>query len=198
MEAAPFRSAVESYLHDGEALVETARLDGGWLALTDRRLLVYAAHRDALVATPRANVVAVGTGTHVGAVRGTGVAPRLALYGLVAVGAGVAARTLRGTFAVVDSVPDSAPGVGPLLAAFGLLRSGLATVAALAVAGGLLAVLVAAAIGLRWLDARREAVVVETLDGAVRLPGDPAVVDETATTVADHLEERPDPADLLA
>jgi len=35
-------------------------------------LLVYAAHRDGIVATPRANVVGVGTGTHVGSVRGAG------------------------------------------------------------------------------------------------------------------------------
>ena len=198
MGTASFRSAVGSYLRDGETVVETARLDEGWLALTDRRLLVYAVHRDGVVAVARTNVVDVGTGTHVGAVRGTGLAPRLALYGLVAVVAGLAARTARGTFAVVGSVPDSAPGVGPLLAVLGLLRSGVATIAALAVLGGLLAVLVAAGIGLRWLRARREAVVVGTLDDEIHLPGDPETVTAAAAAVADHLDDRPDPDDLLA
>ncbi|MFB6157342.1 MAG: hypothetical protein ABEJ34_05830 [Haloferacaceae archaeon] len=198
MSSPEFESAVAPYLHDDEAVDVGVVLDGGWLAITSRRCLAYAADEDRLRAVDRAEVVGVERSV-TSAEDALARAPRLFVYGLVAVGVGVGTRRVAETLAVdlTGAGTGSVPAVGSVLALVGLFRRGMTALGRVALAVGALLVLGSVALAAYWYRSRRPVVVVETVDATVEVPG---TDEEVATAVADlrgALGDRPDPADLL-
>ncbi|MFB6282302.1 MAG: hypothetical protein ABEH40_09810 [Haloferacaceae archaeon] len=191
-----FADAVDPYLRDDERVVTGAVLEGGWLALTPDRCLVYAADEERLRAVERAGITGLDR-----TVRADGGDPRravrLGVYGLLAVAVGRAADRVNASLAVDLSGTAGAPGMGSLLAVIGLVRQGLSTVGLIGPAVGALLCLAAVALGLRWYRSRRPALVVETTDGPLRLPGTADEVDALLTDLRGALGDRPDPGTLL-
>lgn len=191
-----FEDAVDAYLRDGERVVAGAVVDGGWLALTPDRCLVYAADEDRLRAVERVDVTGVDR-TVVAADGGLGYAVRLSVYGLVAVGAGVGADRVSATLSTGLAGTADVPAVGSILAVLGLVRTGLTALGWIARAAGVLGLLAAVVLGVRWYRSRRPAVVVETVEGPVSLAGTGAEVDALLADLREALDDRPDPGALF-
>lgn len=193
---AGFDDAVDPYLRDDERVVTGAVVDGGWLALTPDRCLVYAADEDRLRAVERTDVTGLRRTVRADE-RSLGRAVRLTVYGLVAVGLGLVADRLGASLSVDLAGTAGAPGVGSLLALIGLFRRGLATVGLVAPVAGALLCLAGVVLGLRWYRSRRPTLVVETVDGPVLLPGTGSEVDALLADLRDALGDRPDPGALF-
>jgi hypothetical protein len=148
----------------GERVAAQVDLSDGWLAVTDRQVLIHRGTRDPpLVTVPRPNVAGV-------ALRRAGdgpvmrYAPRVAVYGLLVVVMGLLFGALVPASAV--DVPQDSPAAGSL-GFVSALTSGLQLLGDLAVLVGALALVGgAAAFGYRLLAGGRF-VVVERADGSV-------------------------------
>lgn len=191
-----FDDAVDPYLRDDERVVAGGVLDGGWLALTPDRCLVYAADEDRLRAVHRADVTGIER-TVVATAGNPGRALQLSVYGLVAVGAGLGADRVSATLSTgLDGTAD-VPAVGSVLALVDLVRTGLTALGWIARGVGLLLVVGAVALGVRWYRSRRPTVVVETVEGPVRVSGTAGEVDALLADVGEALGDRPDPGTLF-
>jgi uncharacterized membrane protein (UPF0136 family) len=189
-----FDDAVEPYLHDGEQVVAGAVLDGGWLAVTPDRWLVYAAAEDRLRAVARADVTGI-EGTTTANTASLARAVRVAVYGLVGIGVGVGANRVGAALAAgLDGTTD-VPAVGSLLALIDLVRRGVTLVGLIAPLVGALLLLVAVAFALRWYRSRRPTLVVETVDGPIRVAGTHDEIEGLPAALP--LDDRPDPGTVL-
>lgn len=177
--------------YDGERVVERAPLGGGWAAVTTHRVLAYNPAADRrFEAIDRPNVRGVDVDAS-GNRRQLGWGLRAALYGVVAVGGGVALRAMdvAGTLAVGDAA-RTAP-VGGVLAVTDALASAVATLTSLLLVGGGVLLCVAVVCFGRYLRTRRPALVIERFgDGPVRLSAPRSDGERAATTLSDALEER--------
>lgn len=190
-----FAEAVDPYLRDDETVVTGAVLDGGWLAVTSRRCLVYDAGADRLRAVQRTDVTGVER-----AVDSPGYlvwVPRLFVYGLVAVGVGWGARRVGRTLSTGLSGASDVAAFRSMLALVGLFRRGVVVFGHVALAGGLLLVLAAVGLGAHWYRSRRPAVAVETVDGTLRVPGTAREVDAATADLRGALGDRPAPGTLF-
>ncbi|MFB6304637.1 MAG: hypothetical protein ABEH47_05680 [Haloferacaceae archaeon] len=191
-----FDAAVAPYLRDDEEVTAGLVLDGGWVALTTRRCLVYVAGEDRLRAVDRTELVGVERSTT--SARGALVrAPRLVVYGLVAAGVGVGTRRVAGTLAVDTSGTGDVPAVGSVLGLVDLLRRGMLALGRVSLLVGALLVVAAVALVGYWYRSRRPAVVVETVDGTFRVPGTDGEVSEAVDALRAAVADRPDPGELL-
>lgn len=191
-----FDEAVDPYLEADERVAAGAVLDGGWLALTSRRCLVYAADEDGLRAVRRTEVTGVervvtSADAHLARV------PRLAVYGLTSVGVGIGARRVGRTFAAGLAGTGDAPAFGPVLQLLGLFRTGVAVLGRLGLAAGALLLLAAVGLVLLWYRSRRPAVAVETVDGTFLVAGTDREVSAAVDDLRDALGDRPDPGSLF-
>jgi hypothetical protein len=162
----------QRFCYAGERVVAAESLGAGWAAVTSHRVLAYdpAADGRRFVAAARPNVSDVVVDAS-GDRRLLGWGLRAGVYGLAALGGGVALRAVEFASALsVDPGAGSAP-VGGVLAVTDALVGMISLLTTLLLGGGALAVLVAVALVARYRRTRRPALVIERHgDGSIRLP----------------------------
>jgi hypothetical protein len=162
----------ETLCYGGERVVERTPLAAGWAAVTTHRVLAYnpAADGRRFEAVDRPNVSDVSVDA-AGDQRLLGWGLRAAVYGLAALGGGVALRALNvGETLSMDPSGTGAAPVGSVLAVADALAAALSVLTTLLLVGGV--GLVVGALGLlaRYLRTRRPARVIERFgDDPVRL-----------------------------
>jgi len=162
----------ETLCYRGERVVERTPLGTGWAAVTTHRVLAYnpAADGRRFEAVDRPNVSAVVVDA-AGDRRLLGWGLRAAVYGLAALGGGVALRAMNlGETLSMDPSSTGAAPVGSVLAVTDALAGALAVLTTLLLGGGV--ALVVGSLGLltRYLRTRRPTLVVERFgDDPVRL-----------------------------
>ena len=176
----------------GERVVERTPLGAGWAAVTTHRVLAYDPATDGrrFEAVDRPNVSDVAVDA-AGDQRLLGWGLRAAVYGLAALGGGVALRAMNlgQTLSVEPSGAGAAP-VGSVLAVTDALAGALAVLTTLLLVGGV--ALVVGTIGLlvRYLRTRRPALVVERFgDDPVRLSVSRGDGERAARALSAALEE---------
>jgi hypothetical protein len=179
------------HCYEGEQVVTSAPLGAGWAAVTSHRVLAYnpAAEGRRFEAVDRPNVAGVDVDA-AGDRRLLGWGLRGLLYGLAAVGGGVALRAMRiGETLSVDAA-GSAP-VGGVLAITDALAAAVTTLAALLLVGGV--ALAVGGLGLvgRYLHTRQPALVIERFgDESVTLSTPRSDGEHAARTLSEALRER--------
>ena len=162
----------ETLCYRGERVVERTPLGAGWAAVTTHRVLAYnpAADGRRFEAVDRPNVSDVAVDA-AGDRRLLGWGLRAAIYGLAALGGGVALRAMNlGETLSMDPSNTGAAPDGSVLAVTDALAAALSVLTTLLLVGGV--TLVVGALGLlaRYLRTRRPALVVERFgDDPVRL-----------------------------
>jgi hypothetical protein len=163
----------ERRCYAGEDVVASAPLGAGWAAVTTHRVLAYnpAADGRRFESVERPNVATIDVDA-AGETRLLGWGLRALLYGLAAVGGGVALRAMNvgETLSMETGATGAAP-VGSVLAVTDALAGALALLTSLLLLAGI--GLVVGSLGLlgRYLRTRHPALVVERFgDEPVRLP----------------------------
>jgi hypothetical protein len=145
-------------LPPGEELLETADLDPGWIAVTERELLSYHPDRDpALVRVPRPNLTGLEV-RRAGGRRFLGYVPTALLY---AVGAAVVGLVLLRADPTGLVPAADAPGADSVSSITGALAWAADLLGAVLVFSAILAGLVVVTVVGYWLFSRRVALVVE-------------------------------------
>jgi hypothetical protein len=162
----------ETLCYRGERVVERAPLGAGWAAVTTHRVLAYnpAADSRRFEAVDRPNVSDVAVDA-AGDQRLLGWGLRAAVYGLAALGGGVALRAMNlGETLSMDPSGAGAAPVGSVLAVTDALAAALGVLTTLLLVGGVALVVGAFGLLARYLRTRRPALVVERFgDDPVRL-----------------------------
>ena len=177
----------------GEDVVATEPLGAGWAAVTTHRVLAYnpAADGRRFEAVARPNVAGIDVDA-AGETRLLGWGLRALLYGLAAVGGGLALRALNvaETLSMDTGATGAAP-VGSVLAVTDALAGALTVLTSLLLLGGV--GLVVGGLGLlgRYLRTRHPALVVERYgDDPVRLSTPRSDGERAARTLSAALSER--------
>jgi len=177
----------ERRCYDGEDVVASEPLGAGWAAVTTHRVLAYnpAADGRRFEAVERPNVATIDVDA-AGETRLLGWGLRTLLYGLAAVGGGVALRALNvGETLSMDAGATGAAPVGSVLAVTDALAGALALLTSLLLLAGI--GLVVGSLGLlgRYLRTRHPALVVERFgDEPVRLPAPRSDGERAARTLS--------------
>lgn len=173
-----------------ESVEDAVRVGSGWIAVSDRQVMVYRSDREPpLAAAARANVVGVSL-RRAGSGLAIQVAPRAAVYGVLSIVVGLLFGWLAPSAAV--QVPQNTP-VGDVLGFVELLTTGLRLGSLLAIGAGTLAVVVAVGALGYWLTTGGTVLVVERAgDDPIRCSTRGGSAHRALERVSAALEDDPD------